>query len=89
MERRRPKNLAEGQLFDELTEQGWEVFKRGWPDYICRRGDEVMVVEVKPGPGTSLKRDQEWVMQLLASHGLKVYVWNPKTGARRIEAPQV
>ena len=34
--------------------KGWSVTKRGWPDYLCWRGDEVMCVEVKPESHRSL-----------------------------------
>lgn len=87
-ERRRPANVAEGALFDELTADGWEVFKRGWPDFIAVRNGRVLIVEVKPGKNNRPKHDQEFVMQLLADHGLNVALWNPTTGYRRIMPSQ-
>lgn len=86
--RRRPINEAEGAFFDELTADGWEVFKRGWPDFLCVRNGQVLAVEVKPSPLSRPKADQEFVLQLLADHGLNVAVWNPKTGFRRVMPAQ-
>lgn len=88
-ERRRPANDAEGQLFDELTADGWEVMKRGWPDFVAVRNGKVLIIEVKPGKHDRPKVDQEFVMQLLADHGLNVALWNPKSGFRRYMPTQV
>lgn len=34
----------------KYLEEGWEVYHRGWPDFIMIRGDEVKFVEVKKMP---------------------------------------
>lgn len=81
-------NVPERMLFDEFTADGWEVFKRGWPDFIAVRNGQVVIVEVKPQPNSRLRHDQQFVTQLLADHGLNVAVWNPKTGYRRVMPSQ-
>jgi hypothetical protein len=87
--RRRPRgNPAEAAFFEELTADGWEVFKRGWPDFICVRNGKVLLVEVKPTPVEGLRHDQVFILQLLADAGLNVAVWNPKTGYRRVMPAQ-
>lgn len=44
---KRPSNEAEGLFWDEATKAGWVLTKQGWPDFICRRDGEVVLVEVK------------------------------------------
>ena len=41
-------NKTEEKFAVRAVAKGWSVTKRGWPDYLCWRGDEVMCVEVKP-----------------------------------------
>lgn len=59
---------------------GWGVSKRGWPDFICYRGDEVVCVEVKPDHITELRGPQAKVISILQAHGLKCYRWSPVGG---------
>jgi hypothetical protein len=48
------KNITEEAFAVRAVTEGWSVTKRGWPDYLCWRGDEVIFVEVKPdGQGLS------------------------------------
>ena len=74
-------------------EQGWEVSKRGWPDFIVFADPDkedpdprdVLVVEVKPHGGRPLKKSQTKVLRVLAKAGLNVYRWSPDEGLRRIK----
>lgn len=61
--------------------------KCGWPDFICRRGAELMCVEVKDR--TPLSFDQEETAVDLCAHGIPTYLWNaPHVGdAGRILEP--
>lgn len=74
------KNRAEGLLQELLEAEGWEVSKRGWPDFICFKGDQVMIVEVKPKGEHGLKMAQSRVMKVLAAAGLDVRRWSVDTG---------
>lgn len=74
------KNPAEKQLFKELTSQGWEVTKRGWPDFACFNGDKVALIEVKPNRNQHLKRQQYRLMVALAKLGVKCFRWSPDGG---------
>ena len=47
-------NKTEEKFAVRAVAKGWSVTKRGWPDYLCWRGDEVMCVEVKPESHRSL-----------------------------------
>ena len=40
---REPKNEAEAELHRQLVSEGWQVSKRGWPDFFCMREGHVMV----------------------------------------------
>ncbi|HEY82226.1 MAG TPA: hypothetical protein G4O01_02935 [Dehalococcoidia bacterium] len=78
------KNPAEAMLYNLLKAEGWEVTKAGYPDFICRRGDEVMLVEVKPDKNHRLKRRQSEAMKALAKQGVKCLRWSPDEGFRDI-----
>jgi len=82
---RPPRNPAERAFWDAATAAGWEPAKRGWPDFICFRGGEVCVVEVKPKRRTRLKVTQARVLVALARAGIPAYHWSPDAGFRRIQ----
>lgn len=68
------------QMFVVWAEaQGWSVTKRGWPDFICRRGDEIMAVEVKGG-NDGVRPEQAQTLRDLKDAGLPTYVWWPERG---------
>lgn len=71
------KNTAERSFAEAAREDGWEVTKRGYPDFICYRGDDVMLVEVKKNANTRLKLSQSRIMNFLAKRGVKCYKWSP------------
>jgi hypothetical protein len=80
--RRRYPNLTE-EAFAQLAERnGWEVTKRGWPDFLCfGPNDEVIAVEVKPrladpskGRMKVLSRYQVRVMDILQAAGVRCFV---------------
>lgn len=52
---------------------GWEVSKRGWPDFICWDGDEAIFVEVKP-KGRWLRESQHRLLHFFASKGIPCFV---------------
>lgn len=80
------KNPAERQLFQELTSQGWEVTKRGWPDFACFKGDNLALIEVKPNKSHRLKKSQQRLMTALANLGVKCFLWSPNSGLQPIPA---
>jgi hypothetical protein len=71
---------------EEAAKAGWAVSKRGWPDFILRRGGEVVFVEVKARAAKSLKPEQMEIAEMLAGAGFKVYRWSPEGGFVRIYA---
>jgi hypothetical protein len=80
---RRPQNPAEGACWDALTADGWTVTKRGWPDFLAFRGDEVMAVEVKRAAAHSLKDSQERAMSALSARGVPCFRWALDSGLVR------
>lgn len=78
----RPQNAAEGQFFDEYTKQGWHLERAGWPDFLCVRGAEVMLVEVKPKPWHPLEPEQRHSMDTLSSQGLACMRYSPGDGLK-------
>lgn len=75
-----PKNISEHEFYSRMTREGWEVVRRGWPDFACFKGDEFIAVEVKPGNNYYLKRSQYRLMAALAARGIKCYLWAPDKG---------
>jgi hypothetical protein len=67
-------NKYEQAFADMARSLGWDITKRGWPDFICYAPNgEVIVVEVKP-PGQDLKKTQWLCMRFLSRLGLKCFV---------------
>lgn len=81
---RRPANKAEGACFDLLTAQGYEVQKRGWPDFIAWKDGKPLIVEVKPKSNSKLKIQQHRIMKYLSSMGVDCCRWDPDKGYRRL-----
>ena len=78
--RRVYRNVAEQAFVEFAARNGWEVTKRGWPDFLCfgPRG-ETIAVEVKPRMtgGTQprpLKREQRTAMDVLSRAGIPCFV---------------
>jgi hypothetical protein len=52
----RTGNRVEFEVASELERLGYEVFRRGWPDFLAYKDGKVRFVEVKP-PNSSKR---EW-----------------------------
>lgn len=66
------------EAFVERMEQ-WEVYRNGWPDFLCVDGGQTIAVEVKSGNG-KLTKEQGEMMSVLAASGIDCYVWHPTQG---------
>lgn len=83
-------NEAERDFIQRAQSAGWNVTRRGWPDFFCwKSSGEVVLVEVKPNAAKNLKREQFQVAQFLAAHGIKVFRWDPQSGFTKIVRPGV
>lgn len=79
----RRKNGPERDFEERAWGAGRLVTKRGWPDFILQRGDEVFMVEVKPRKMKSypkVAKKQQAVHDLLRSFGIRVLVWSLDIG---------
>lgn len=76
-------------LFDLATERGWDVAKRGWPDFFLQRRDEIIAVEVKGHKDEPLKVDQERIFEFLTNHGVRCYKWSPDVAPDFLSEPPV
>lgn len=77
-------STTENEFVNNAINNGWEVHKKGWPDFIIKRGNDIRFVEVKRSTQEGLKKHQLVVCKLLTSLGLKVYLWKPATGFKKI-----
>lgn len=73
----RTTNHAEIQILMCLEDQGYTVIKKGWPDFIAIKGDEIRFIEVKPNKRYNLKIHQKYVADILAKYGIKVELKSP------------
>lgn len=76
---------TENDFRGRAAANGWKVSKRGWPDFILRKGSRVVFVEVKTYAATELKDDQQQIAELLAAAGFEVFRWDPERGFRPIK----
>lgn len=80
-----PTNPSELELYNLLTKDGWQVTKRGWPDFACFRNDELVLIEVKPKRSHYLKKTQFGLMMALAKRGVTCLRWTPDGGFQPVE----
>jgi len=74
---RKYRNTAEEEFAVLARSMGWEVTKRGYPDFICYQGNRMILVEVKKKSSHRLKKSQKKFMDYLSAHGVKCYKWSP------------
>ena len=67
-------NASEQAFAVEARKNGWAVTKQGYPDFICYKGDDIMLVEVKNG-NHRLKTSQYKFMNKVSSKGIRCYKW--------------
>ncbi len=71
------KNGPEASFANKARDAGWLVTKCGYPDFICYKGTEVILVEVKAKKHHRLKKSQYKFMNALKQYGIKCYRWSP------------
>lgn len=70
--------------FEKLAlSEGYTVMKKGWPDFLCEKDGEYVVVEVKPktkkGRMCYLHYEQLLVMMFLTRLGVECFVSDGET----------
>jgi hypothetical protein len=76
-------NSTERSFAKLAIENGWEITKRGWPDFFCVKDGEIICVEVKPiskdtGNLVPIKESQAAVMNALTDAGIRCFVSDGK-----------
>jgi len=75
-----PPNKTEAMFFEMMKKEGWELTKKGWPDFACFKDGKLILIEVKPKRSHRLKSWQSKLMLELVKHGIKAYRWSPDGG---------
>lgn len=78
-------NTAENEFAIAARKNGWSITKKGYPDFICYKGDELMLVEVKANGNGRLKTSQQKFMNTISKYGVKCYKWYPEKNWLRIK----
>jgi hypothetical protein len=76
-EAKAPANRTEAQFAAWARNEGWRTTKRGWPDFLCNRDDQLMAVEVKGG-SDYLRPEQRDALTALNRIGMPTFVWSPE-----------
>jgi hypothetical protein len=76
---------TETSFFRQARAAGWSPTKKGWPDFIIRKGKRIAFVEVKKSGAQELSAPQYTLLHELAAMGAECYVWSPAQGFYRIK----
>ena len=68
-----PKNRREREIAEAYLSEGWEVFHKGWPDFLMFKDGKVLMIEVKrvqkkKTPKMGLSSHQQRVKEILSKH---------------------
>jgi hypothetical protein len=69
----KPRNKVQGAFWDKMTEDGWELTKKAWPDFLCMKDGKVILVTVKGSRGRKIKAMQRAAMLFFAKHGIDCF----------------
>jgi len=75
----RTGDVNEYAAMRQLIEEGYEVYKRGWPDFAAVKGDQIRFIEMK-GPHGHVKSHQAKIADILRRAGCSVEVWKKENG---------
>jgi len=71
------RNKPEKEFSEKARALGWKVTKQGYPDFICYRENEIILVEVKRTMHRRLRKGQHRFMNAMKRFGVKCYRWSP------------
>ncbi len=66
-------NIGESIVKQKYEARGWEVLSGDWPDFLMRRGKEIMGVKVKTGADTT-KPEQRRMREALVDLGIPLLI---------------
>ena len=70
----RTVNTAEVAVAKKMEADGYRLLKRGWPDFIAVKGQDIRFIEVKSNRNQKLKEHQQEVLEILQTFGIEVEV---------------
>lgn len=87
-----PKNPTRKDFYNKAHSQGWTIIDKGFPDYLlvkdCKGKLSVALVQLKKHRGRALKKQQEFILSILAQASIPCYRYSPITGYERINLKQ-
>lgn len=70
----KPRRNVETKFREAAATKGWNVHRRGWPDFVLTTETETLLVEVKSWDD-KLSKGQRTLFEAIERLGVKVYVW--------------
>ena len=67
-------NASEQIIHDSLVNDGWTVYRGGWPDFIAEKDGKLKFIEVKSESSPNLSKEQTKIHDLFQRHGLDTKV---------------
>jgi hypothetical protein len=66
----KPLNKREAKVYEEYKKEGWEVFHKGWPDFLVYKSGNLRMIEVKreqkrPSKKMGLSKHQRRMKEIL------------------------
>ena len=66
---------TEQAFIDKMVAEGWDVKQGGFPDFLCTKGDDAMLIEVKAFPKDRLRESQVETQTFLNNKAIRCCVW--------------
>ena len=68
---------TEQRFIDTMIAEGWELYKTGFPDFLCINNENAYLVEVKAHNKDALKENQLKMLTLLEKRAFEIFAWSP------------
>lgn len=78
------KNKTEQGFAKFMQNDGYQTTKRGIPDFLCWKGNEIIFVEVKPRGNHRLSQRQCRAIKVLMKAGIKCFRYDADLGLQAI-----
>lgn len=74
-------NISENEASEILREVGVEYTRRGYPDFMLIKNDEIIgFIEVKPRENKELRKHQILFQSMCERYGIPFLKWSPEDG---------
>lgn len=68
---------TERAFAQKMESEGWEVYRNGFPDFLCVKDGKVIFVEVKRSKSEQPRANQYQILQLLNGTMIDAFLWSP------------